>query len=512
MLNEVVFNTIADLYDYIEEYKSTKPNNSANSLGIIFEEDGHVYWYDSGTSKVVEVDQDIAFLFYNLANSNLLLDDVMDIVSSRNIDKSALIAAVNSEDLLKGFQINSLHCSEFFKHLHKQIQSGTSQLILELTEQCNMRCKYCIYHEGYSDTRSFGVTSMPKSTALKSIDYMVEYGDPEEVYITFYGGEPLLEFELLKDVIEYCKQKLSNRKLTFSFTSNLTLLTPEMIDYFSTVDNLNIMCSLDGPKDINDLYRVYADQSGSFDDTIRNLELLCNACKNNDGFNVSANGVYAPPYSEEKVKIIDDFFSNLEFVPDNFTYQLGYPSPDTLPEELIDETYAGDLSLQNWQNEMFSQMKSFNEFKESSIISEYDRIHKRLITPRTSNNVPLNGCCIAGYRRLYVKTNGDFTPCERVGYCPTIGNVFTGINLDAIYSKYIFEYSDKWTEHCNDCWSAKLCSRCYVERMDENGVKIPVLETCDYERSSNIRSLQKYHHVLLTNPEKLDFLNSMETI
>lgn len=407
MSGKVIFKNVEDLYNYIEEYKSTKSSNSANSLGIVFDEHEYFYWYDSGTGKVINIDKDIAFLLYNLTNSNLSLDNVVDIISSHNIDELNLIDVVNEEDLLKGFKISSLHCSDFLKHTHKEIQDGVSQLILELTEKCNMRCKYCIYSEGYSGNRSFGTVSMSRNLALKAIDYMDKDGDSNVVYISFYGGEPLIEFDLLKDVIEYSKQKLSNRKVTYSFTTNLTLLTPSMVDYFSTVDNLSVMCSIDGPKSIHDQYRVYSNQRGTFEDVMKNFKLLCNIFEKNKTFNVTVNAVYMPPYSKSKIETIYDFFSNLEFVPDKFTYRLGYPSPDTIPESIKDEIYKGDMSIQNWQNEFVTQMNSFEDLKESSIISGYDKIHKRAITISASNRISLNGCCIPGYRRLYVRTNGD---------------------------------------------------------------------------------------------------------
>lgn len=90
------------------------------------------------------------------------------------------------------------------------------------------------------------------------------------------------------------------------------------------------------------------------------------------------------------------------------------------------------MSIQNWQNELVRQVNSFEVLKESSVSKGYDKIHKRWITLSASNKVSLNGCCTPGYQRLYVKTNGDLLPFERVGYSPTIGNILTGIDLDAI--------------------------------------------------------------------------------
>lgn len=91
-----------------------------------------------------------------------------------------------------------------------------------------------------------------------------------------------------------------------------------MVDYFSIVDNLSVMCSIDGPKSIHDQYRVYSNQLGTFEDVMKNFKLLCSVFEKNKTFNVTVNAVYMPSYSKSKVETIYDFFSNLEFVPNTF--------------------------------------------------------------------------------------------------------------------------------------------------------------------------------------------------
>lgn len=505
----VLFKTVKDLYRYVEDYSKSKVSKTANSLGVIFT-DGEVnYWYDSGTSKVVELDDKTCEFIKLLQTYDLNPEKFEQAVEMLEIDEEELITFINREDLFKGFKIKNLHSSEFLKFVHNQIQQGCTQLIIELTQACNMRCKYCIYNDTYSGNRNFGSKNISLEDAKSAIDYIFAEGDKNEIDITFYGGEPLINFEVLKGAIEYSisKSKLDDRKVNFSFTTNLTLLNDEMINFFKGVNNLSIMCSIDGPREIHDEYRVYKGGKGTFNDVIKNFEKLCSISSVNDTFHVSVNSVYMPPYSIEKVEKIDSFFKNISYTPKNFDYQIGYPSLDTLPEYLIDDIYYEDQTLRHWQQRKAVSCNTFDEIHQTSFTDPYVKIHSRPITKRASNKVSLNGCCVAGFRRLYVTVDGNILPCERVGFAPSLGNIHSGIDLDSLFTNYIFKFSDAWTPYCNDCWSAKLCSACYVDRVSGDGINQPDMAICEYERQSNLIYLGQYHYLLRVDSEKLEALN-----
>jgi uncharacterized protein len=507
-LCKVNFENFSALFNYIQEYKESKPAHTAFSIGKIFSENNYYYFYDSGTSKVVMLDSNIAQLIELLICSNKSLEELNEFIDLHNINVDELIASINEEDLFKGFKIKHLYNDISLGHMKNQIEMGTTQLILELTGKCNMRCRYCIYHDGYPHNRPFTSKRMSSQTALKSIDYMKQYGDQHEVYITFYGGEPLLEFELLKEVIEYSKVALAGRTVHYSFTTNLTVLTPKMAEYFSTVENLAILCSIDGPKEVHDMYRVYKNGTGSFDDVFKKFKLLNDVVKKNgNNVTIGVNAVYMPPFSVDKVNEINEFFTNLDFTHEDFSYQIGYASFGTVPEELLTESDFNDQSLREWQDKKINMTNDFEKIKEQSMFSSLDLIHKRNVTKRATNYVPMNGCCVAGSRRLFVSTDGEFFACERIGNSPAIGSVDEGLIEEKVYDKYVYEFSEAWENICSDCWAAKLCGSCYVDRMDSSGVREPNLENCEYYRSSAERSLRNYHNLLRTTPEKLASLN-----
>ena len=156
------------------------------------------------------------------------------------------------------------------------LRSSCEQIILELTEACNLRCGYCVYNEHHPEFRGFGNKNMSFEVAKRSIDYILKDYKREKFSLTFYGGEPLVNFDVMRKSILYTKEQYPKLKLHIAFTTNLTLLTEEMVDFFSSLDgdSVDIMCSLDGPKDLHDKYRRYINGKGSFSDAVKGFKLL----------------------------------------------------------------------------------------------------------------------------------------------------------------------------------------------------------------------------------------------
>jgi uncharacterized protein len=132
-----------------------------------------------------------------------------------------------------------------------------------ISQTCNLRCSYC-----YGDKGKFGSEGacMTKEVAEKAIRFLVEKSkiiNSQYFLITFFGGEPLLNFELIKFVIEFNKTEYPDKEFTYTFTTNGTLFTHEIIDYIKS-NNVSILISIDGDKKIHDSSRVFEDGKGSF--------------------------------------------------------------------------------------------------------------------------------------------------------------------------------------------------------------------------------------------------------
>lgn len=151
----------------------------------------------------------------------------------------------------------------------ERLKEGIKSLTLEVTEACNLRCRYCIFSGGYANWRSHGHRRMSEATALAAIDlYLKNSRNSDTVMIGFYGGEPLLNFGLIRRCCDYVKSRERedgrHRDIHFSLTTNGTLLTDDKLEYLIR-NNFSVSFSLDGPQEIHDRYRVFADGQGTFE-------------------------------------------------------------------------------------------------------------------------------------------------------------------------------------------------------------------------------------------------------
>ncbi len=496
-------------------------------MGKLFNTEKNHYYYDVGTGKVIQLDEEsykiLSFIFYG--DNKISWEEFQHSLDEKEVDSlDELNKVIEEEDLFKAPVMERLYTVNHYENLENSVNSNLTQVILELTGRCNLRCGYCIYNESYSGNRNFNNNDMTLEVAKAAIDYTREHSG-EEVAVTFYGGEPLIKFDLLKWCIEYAKETIKDKKLTFSFTTNLTLVTEEIANYLATVDNLSVLCSLDGPEDVQNSYRKYIDGRGTFNEAIRGLKYLAEAFKNNSTSSIGINGVFAPPYTFEKIERINEFFESLEWLPENVYVSISYVSRGTVDdkdhiEELLkDPRYninGGLINvLETWGEEKFVKskgiLKDYRNVVDESINRRLLTIHNRRITKKAAPIYKFNSCCVPGSRRLYVNTKGDFYVCERVGSSPSIGNVFSGIDLDKIKKFYIKDYSDGSIDSCSKCWAAGLCNDCYVDNYTEEGFnKEHKNAGCTSIRNVVEEAFVFYHTMLENSPEKLDDLNEIQ--
>ena len=141
-------------------------------------------------------------------------------------------------------------------------------LVMNLTNQCNLSCQYC-YEFGADKvaTPEGKPKFMDLETAKTSVDFLLaESGDRRSIHITFFGGETLMNFPLLKEVVAYANQRAAeqDRHIDFSLTTNATLLTPTIIEFLSD-NHIGVTVSMDGPKEMHDHLRVFSNGKGSYD-------------------------------------------------------------------------------------------------------------------------------------------------------------------------------------------------------------------------------------------------------
>ena len=181
------------------------------------------------------------------------------------------------------------------------------QLVFEVTDACNLKCKYCAYGEFYSDFDKREDNMLSVSKAIRLIDYRNQYWNSERntsaksfMYISFYGGEPLMNFNFIKEIVEYVETRLDcpRRKFLFSMTTNAILLHKYM-DYLVEHD-FHILVSLDG-NEKNNSYRVDYFGNGSFGRVVRNVDLLREKYPDFFDKNINFNSVFHNKSTVEEV-------------------------------------------------------------------------------------------------------------------------------------------------------------------------------------------------------------------
>lgn len=502
----------------IERLCELKRTREYRRLGTLFTTSQYIYLYDTGTGKVVQLDEESQKCF------KALFDDTIDELKFRLIVKEipsidCICKFIQEENLLccpaitKFAGSDALYTDEMFR---------CSQLTIELTGKCNLRCKYCIYNDYFDGMRTFNTSSIDFETARKAIDFVFNHRNEEHLAITFYGGEPLLNFQVMRQCIDYCLEKSDPTNLSFSFTTNLTLMTPEIADYIAQVPNMSILLSMDGPEEIHNCARVKRDGTGSFKDAFAGLQVLAAAVNKYKCARIAFNAVLTPPYTKERFDEINDFFEKLDFLPSDTEVRATYPAAGSIPDSYYQElrmkgiTFSEETDWNSWAKEKYGNQIDLNEKKNlhySVLTGGLVLIQNRRLRETPVGIVPSNGCCAPGKRRLYVCTDGTYKVCERIGDSPSIGNVNDGVDVKAVKKYYLEEYEAKSLPDCSQCWAVNLCDICYAQCYDKAGVNIKEKrKLCPGIRKKNIQYLSDYHEMLESNSEVLEEISKIEIV
>jgi uncharacterized protein len=308
---------------------------------------------------------------------------------------------------------------------------------------------------------------MTSDTAKKAVEFFIarSNGNKKEktTAITFYGGEPLLKFDLLKEVVELTKRKGVFHEYRFSLTTNGTLLTDEVVEYFVKND-IAILVSLDGPKKIHDLYRVSIDDQGTFDVILKNLKWIKLYSPEYFENNISFNAVVAPPYDLDA--IVNFFYSRIFFKPlrdkirTNFVdaYHTSFFRDFNLEKDRMMLGNELNRRLKLYRNALINGTHDKLTIEKQLFLDDFYTIACRPMEP-LKNQYPPIGTCIPGQRRIFVDTGGKFFMCEKVGSNYEIGDVDNGFNYQKIYGFY--EEYDDFFQDCKYCWALRLCKKCF---------------------------------------------------
>lgn len=341
------------------------------------------------------------------------------------------------------------------------LKHRVSHVILQVTQQCNLRCEYCSYSGIYDNMREHCNKHMDIVTAKKAIDFAINRcGELSRFRISFYGGEPLLQFGLIKECVSYAKGKISGRKLEFGITTNGTLLKEDTIPFL--IDNdFNISISLDGPKEVHDANRRFSDGRGSFNVIMANVQSIKKMYPEY-AKNMAFLTVLNPKIDLECVL---KYFNTDEIFEDCYI-MYNSMSEQGLKEELHYKKKFQLVSNYEYLKMLFSLIGRLNQKYVSKLMTQtytnyqrlYNSLTKRSILAKT---VHPGGPCLVGTNRLFVDINGNLYPCERVdenATCFQIGNIYTGFDMEKIC--HLLNNAKCTEQECINCWNLINCKIC----------------------------------------------------
>ncbi len=364
-------------------------------------------------------------------------------------------------------------------------------VVLNVNTGCNLSCSYC-YKEDL-DKPSAG-KKMAFDTAKQSIEMLIAESPDEARYnVVFFGGEPLSNFSLIKEVVAYAEARFAQlgKAVDFTMTTNATLLTEKIVDWLNA-HRFGISISMDGPKAIHDKNRITVGGQGTYDVVSRKARMLL------ERFNARPVGARVT---------LTKGITDIERIWDHLFNELGFAEVGFAP------VTSGDISYYNLSDEelvdVFQNMKKLGEqYLEAALEHRnigFSNMHQLITDLHEGNKKALP--CGAGVAMLAVDHEGDLNLCHRFtgSDLDTFGNVESGMDRERL-GNFLEQRLDRTNTGCASCRIRNLCSGgCYHESYARyEDPTHPVYHYCDLMRDWVDFGIKVYSRILAENPAFID--------
>ncbi len=381
---------------------------------------------------------------------------------------------------------------------HKQSinKIALKTLVFNITDACNLSCVYC-YHNNDTNNKD---NTMTTATAKKAIDFLFDNSNAnDEAVIVFFGGEPIINFDLITFIVEYAKKKALKikKKMSFAITTNGTLLTEKVIDFFYE-NQVGVTISIDGPKDIHDRFRHFSHKGSSYDVMLPKIKSLIDKFQRKRGKPVVARVTVAKDPNHVP-KTIDHLlqlgFAEVGFSPvttDDLSYQLNNKAMNVLLDKFEE---LSDKFLQAALKDKF--------FGFTNLIDLLVILHEGEM-----KNYP----CGAGLGLFAVCADENLYLCQRLlrhnSLC--MGNLSNGFDISSVKNfRKKAELNGK--PECKNCWAKFVCAGgCYHEALvREKKLTKANLHYCAWIKKWIEIGLKIYGKIVLKNSNYLDKLSML---
>ena len=324
----------------------------------------------------------------------------------------------------------------------KSRQTVVKALCLHIAHDCNLACRYCFAEEGeYQGRRAL----MSYEVGKQALDFLIQNsGNRKNLEVDFFGGEPLMNFEVVKQLVAYGREQeaLHNKKFRFTLTTNGILLNDDIME-FANREMSNVVLSIDGRKEVNDLMRPSRNGKGSYDLILPKFKKIAESRNQN---NYYVRGTFTHnnlDFSEDVKHLAESGFKQISVEP----VVAGEEESYAIKKEDIPRIFEEYDKLARYMIEKKKAGQDFNFFHFMLDLSGGPCVAKRL-----------SGCG-SGTEYLAVTPWGDLYPCHQfVGEDDFLmGNVFEGVKKTDLRDE--FKCCNVYAkDKCRDCFARFYCS------------------------------------------------------
>lgn len=482
-----------------------------------FQHEGFYYVYDVNTDLVVELEEkEYELLDDCVIRKNQKLQLLNDSRFANDPEAKQILdgmnAALREKALFSNFRPNLVSMAiNKPEEVRNNISGGVSQFVLDLTGQCNLRCGYCDVSGKYASHDPKNVLEMDFVMMEKVVDFILRHTSVSKPpYVSFYGGEPLLKFDLIRKAMEELLKKSGPKQFNFNLTTNGTLLDKSKIDFLIEHD-VRLLVSLDGPIAVNDRYRRFQDQRGTFKTIMKNLEFLKDYDPDFFSRQVSISCVIAPPF--DQLNDVSHFFASTpifkEFsIGNRITARFASTSGTSFAEDYhlnsdaINIRPIVDRFHQRVKEAILNRDLNSLTIEKSSLFNILGTLATRPERKLRDFAMP-SGTCYMGSGRVFIRPNGDLLICERANSdLFKIGTIDSGYDYKKIAGFY--QKLEKVLYDCKHCWALSHCDHCWLllGNLDElNNTKKE--KFCAAQRNNFETVLKLYVELLKKDPDSL---------
>ncbi len=399
-------------------------------------------------SGAVHAVDDIAYDIISLFQSKDKDSIVTEIYGKYSEKEGVTIEEVSEcyDQILQLKEEKQLFVEDNFKPMAGELKRKTAGVVkalcLHIAHTCNLNCSYCFASQGkYHGERAI----MSFEVGKRALDFLIENsGSRRNLEVDFFGGEPLMNFDVVKQLVEYARsvEKKYNKNFRFTLTTNGLLIDDDVIE-FANKEMSNVVLSLDGRKEVHDRFRVDYAGKGSWERIVPKFQKLVEA---RGGKNYYMRGTFThanPDFLKDIQTMLDLGFNELSMEP------VVCPSGD--PSELTEEDLP--IVLEQYEKLADLMIKRNNEGKPFTFyhymidLSGGPCIYKRI-----------SGCG-SGTEYMAVTPWGDLYPCHQfVGDDKyRLGDIWKGVENTAIQEEFL-ECNVYARKECEDCWAKLFCS------------------------------------------------------